>query len=90
MSFDFSKALQELASFRIKNSRRSQEVVDLGLALLAKSRRKASSNSIASTSSGSSILASSGIASLEEDSAWIEQLELAAIDVGRLDIADVS
>ncbi|PAV17801.1 TPR [Pyrrhoderma noxium] len=88
MSFNFSKALQELASFRIKNSRRSQEVVDLGLALLANSRRKASSNSIASTSSGSSILASSGISSLEEDSAWIEQLALAAIDVGRLDIAD--
>ena len=90
MSLDFSKALQELASFRIKNSRRSQEVVDLGLALLANSRRKASSNSIASTSSGSSILASAGIASLEENSAWIVQLALAAIDVGRLDIADVS
>ncbi|KAI5120033.1 hypothetical protein M0805_004661 [Coniferiporia weirii] len=68
MSGTLSAALEKLASFRVQNSRQSQEIVDHG-AVLLKNKQAASG--------------------ADADAyAWLEQLALAAIDVGRLDIAD--
>ena len=68
MSTQLSSSLAKLASFRQRNSRQSQEIVDAGTALL-KSRRPTQLDS--------------------ESAAWVEQLALASIDVGNLDVADV-
>lgn len=96
MSNELYAALQKLTSFRIQNARQSQEVVDAGLALLANSRRRKvvsgtagqGSSSGPSKSSKRTLGGGSGITGLEEESAWLEQLALAAIDVGSLDVAD--
>ncbi|KAF9045598.1 tetratricopeptide repeat domain 35 [Panaeolus papilionaceus] len=60
-------ALQELASFRSNNTRKSQEAFEKGLIVL-----KAGAN----------------VNLGDEGWAFLEQLALAAIDVGRLDVAD--
>ncbi|KAH8112293.1 TPR-like protein [Phellopilus nigrolimitatus] len=68
MSAQQHAALQKLASFRVQNSRQSQEIAEHGAALLKNKRAPGGRGADAD--------------------AWLEQLALAAIDVGRLEVAD--
>lgn len=68
MSAQLSASLEKLASFRVQNSRQSQDIVDAGTPLLLSKKKTASD---------------------ADACAWLEQLALAAIDIGNLDIADV-
>lgn len=88
LSMSLQTALQELSSFRRNNVRKSQETFKKGVVVL---------KSGASTKLGeegglktNKILHVTQIVSTRAGWAFLEQLALASLDIGRIDIADVS
>jgi ER membrane protein complex subunit 2 len=81
---DLPSALQRLATYRVHNSRASQEVFETGLAVLKNHGSKLGDE-------GCSPLLPLPNDALNTLQGWdfLEQLALASLDVGRLDIADV-
>jgi hypothetical protein len=83
---DVASALQKLATYRTQNNRASQETFDRGVIVLKSDVAKTMGEEgacVAKTSNPSDCLTAF------VGWAFLEQLALAAIDVGRTDVADV-
>ena len=79
-------ALEELARFRAHHTRASQEVFDKGISALQKNGHKKMGDEGVSCKSPKLIyVLTRSLAGWD----FLEQLALAAVDIGRLDVADV-
>jgi len=80
-------ALEKLASFRINNTRASQETFEKGLIVLKSGKSTKLGDDGEETNPY--LLNTSLTLPLHSGWAFLEQLCLASIDIGRLDVADV-
>ena len=78
-------ALEELGRFRAHHTRASQEVFEKGNLVLQKNGHKKTGDEGLSYQSPKSIHLLTSLTGWD----FLEQLALAAIDIGRLDVADV-
>jgi ER membrane protein complex subunit 2 len=83
---DVASALQRLATYRTQNNRASQDTFDKGFVIL---KSNVSNNMGEDGVSHISMVCQRATQAIFSGWAFLEQLALAAIDVGRIDVADV-